>query len=89
MLKHAKLFRSAGTVWLLSLGSVLTASAAELVQQPVSQNIPIQRYGERFQLCLAWTDGCVTCTREACSNIGIACQPKEITCTESKSKLEK
>jgi hypothetical protein len=88
MPKCAKLFRLASTVWLLSLGNALTASAAELLQLPPAPNIPIQRYGERYKLCLAWNDGCVTCTREACSNIGIACQPKKITCTESKKKPE-
>jgi TPR repeat protein len=32
--------------------------------------------------CLEWNDGCVNCTRGGClNNIGIACQPKEITCT--------
>jgi hypothetical protein len=36
--------------------------------------------------CLAWTDSCVNCSRAApgedftCSNIGISCQPKEVTC---------
>jgi hypothetical protein len=34
--------------------------------------------------CLAWTDGCVICERKEgrtlCSNIGIACQPKELSC---------
>jgi hypothetical protein len=88
MPKCAKLFRLASTVWLLSLGNAITASAAELLQLPPAPNIPIQRYGERYKLCSAWNDGCVTCTREACSNIGIVCQPKKITCTESKKKPE-
>lgn len=36
--------------------------------------------------CSRWTDDCVNCTRGAagetpiCSNIGFACQPKEIRC---------
>ena len=39
--------------------------------------------------CTRWTDDCVNCTRGAegetpvCSNIGIACQPKAIRCTNS------
>jgi hypothetical protein len=89
MPKCAKSFRLASTVWLLSLGDALTANAAELLQLPPAANIPIQRYGERYKLCLSWNDGCVTCTREACSNIGIACQPKKIICTESRKKPEK
>jgi hypothetical protein len=36
--------------------------------------------------CLEWTDGCRVCQRAAggetsCSNIGIACVPKEEQCT--------
>ena len=43
-------------------------------------------FGEREKLCLAWSDGCVTCLRSelggaVCSNIGISCQPKDIQCT--------
>jgi hypothetical protein len=49
--------------------------------------VPVEGYGDRDKLCLAWNDGCVTCQRDAagdaaCSNIGIACQPKEIKCTQ-------
>lgn len=41
--------------------------------------------------CDRWTDDCVTCTRAkennapACSNIGIACQPKTVRCLSSES----
>jgi hypothetical protein len=36
--------------------------------------------------CQEWTDGCRTCQRQpggkaACSNVGIACTPKEAQCT--------
>jgi hypothetical protein len=36
--------------------------------------------------CLEWTDGCRVCARqkdgsEACSNVGIACLPREARCT--------
>jgi len=46
----------------------------------------IHAYGDRDKTCLAWTDRCRTCARGDadainCSNIGIACQPAEITCT--------
>ena len=46
----------------------------------------IHGYGDRDKTCLAWTDKCRSCARAAddainCSNIGIACQPAEITCT--------
>src|SRR5437762_2142607 len=46
----------------------------------------IHAYGDRDKACLAWTDKCRNCARADndavnCSNIGIACQPAEITCT--------
>jgi len=42
-------------------------------------------YGDSDKTCQEWTDGCRTCTRAdtggpVCPNIGIACQPKPITC---------
>ena len=45
-----------------------------------------QSYGEHNKDCLEWTDTCVNCVRAqsgdnfSCSNIGIACQPKDVTC---------
>src|SRR6516225_4232934 len=39
-------------------------------------------YGRLDEACEEWTDGCRVCSRAGCSNIGIACQPKEeVTCT--------
>lgn len=51
-------------------------------------------FGDREPACLAWNDGCVTCMRSdkgepVCSNIGISCQPKEISCTKQDSKAAK
>ena len=53
---------------------------------PESSEASIHAYGDRDKTCLAWTDKCRSCARGAedainCSNIGIACQPVEITCT--------
>ena len=48
----------------------------------------IHGYGMTERTCLAWTDGCRSCQREDdvglafCSNIGIACQPEAIRCTQ-------
>jgi hypothetical protein len=48
--------------------------------------IAVQAFGRHDKDCTAWTDGCVNCVRQksggdfSCSNIGIACQPKEIEC---------
>ena len=52
-----------------------------------SSELWMQRYGQDDKDCAVWTDSCVTCLRSkvgddySCSNIGIACQPKEVTCT--------
>jgi hypothetical protein len=46
----------------------------------------VQEYGGRNKDCLEWSDTCVNCVRAQpgenfnCSNIGIACQPKEVRC---------
>jgi hypothetical protein len=32
--------------------------------------------------CKSFTDGCRTCSQTVCSNIGIACQPKEWVCND-------
>ena len=57
--------------------------------------IPPPKPSETFSMqkgppnCSRWSDGCVTCTRDAdgdapaCSNIGFACQPKSIRCIAS------
>jgi hypothetical protein len=34
--------------------------------------------------CQSFTDGCRICSRTVCSNIGIACQPKEWVCNDAK-----
>jgi hypothetical protein len=46
----------------------------------------VQGYAHDNKDCMVWSDSCVTCLRSktdgdySCSNIGIACQPKEVTC---------
>jgi hypothetical protein len=57
---------------------------------PLPSEASIHGYGDRDKSCLAWTDTCRSCERGAddaisCSNIGIACQPAEITCTSRRS----
>jgi len=51
----------------------------------------IHNYGVLDAACVRWTDHCRTCNRNAgqggeasfnCSNLGIACQPKEVECLE-------
>jgi len=63
----------------------LEAAPAEIIPGQPSADWT-QSYGERNKDCLEWTDTCVNCVRSqqgenfSCSNIGIACQPKEVTC---------
>ncbi len=64
--------------------STRDAIAAEL-PVPSAEDVSIQTYGDKNRSCQEWTDSCRTCSRSdaseaACSNIGIACQPKAITC---------
>jgi hypothetical protein len=65
--------------------SVREAMAAELPIPPRG-GVSIQGYGDNNKICQEWTDGCRTCTRPesgdpVCSNPGIACQPKAISCS--------
>jgi hypothetical protein len=71
--------------------AALWVGTAAIAQQPGPAPAPataptVQGFGDADKACLAWTDSCRTCLREAdntvvCSNIGIACQPAEVRCT--------
>jgi hypothetical protein len=48
-------------------------------------------YARDHKDCAAWTDSCVNCSRTdpgsySCSNIGIACQPKEVVCVRRRNQ---
>ena len=65
--------------------STRDAVAAEL-PIPSVEDISMHGYGDTDKTCHEWTDSCRTCQRTdasepVCSNIGIACQPKPLTCT--------
>ena len=54
----------------------------------------LHAFGDREPTCEEWTDACRTCARTAdgshsCSNIGTACQPKEVQCARRKAELPK
>ncbi len=54
---------------------------------PNSEEASMLGYGDRDKACTEWTDGCMSCTRDGngdpvCPNIGIACQPKAISCAK-------
>jgi hypothetical protein len=70
-----------------------TASAADLplgkISTPPASGPASTPAGNVFRApdatCVEWSDGCRTCQRQqggetSCSNIGIACQPKAISC---------
>lgn len=61
------------------------APASPAAPAPSEEEATMHAFGERDKQCAAWTDDCRICRRNgdtvACSNIGIACQPKDIRCT--------
>jgi len=73
-------------VALLALAGLAAAALAAEIEIPprrTQDNVLIQKGPPN---CSRWTDGCVNCSRDAkdeppaCSNTGIACQPKEVVC---------
>lgn len=57
---------------------------AQQIVDPKLNDPSLHAYPDTDKACLEWTDGCRTCLRVGdtgmCPNIGIACQPKAITC---------
>jgi hypothetical protein len=89
------------SAWFKILGTfiaivLMVGEAASAEQTPGQASADwTQSYGQRNKDCLEWTDTCVNCVRAqsgdnfSCSNIGIACQPKDVTCVrraEEKAK---
>jgi hypothetical protein len=74
----------AGASFLIVL-TTLEAAPAELTPGQAAADW-VQEHGSRNKDCLEWSDTCVNCVRAqsgenfSCSNIGIACQPKEVKC---------
>jgi hypothetical protein len=79
-------------MWFKLLGTAVAiilmareAAPAELIPGQASTDWT-QSYGQRNKDCLEWTNTCVNCVRDqssknfSCSNIGIACQPKDVKC---------
>lgn len=65
----------------------LGASAQTPAPDPAAEEASLHGYGDRDKTCQEWTDGCRTCVRSdagepLCPNIGIACQPKAISCAK-------
>jgi hypothetical protein len=73
-------------------------SARDPAQPPPVQTAPepsIYNYGTIDRTCLNWSDGCRTCSADTalaaavCSNVGVACQPREVTCMTRRPDAEK
>ena len=72
------LFTVTTTVVFAQTGSTATQGNSTAANRT---EIHLHNYGEFTQASVAWTDGCRNCSRDSgCSNIGIACQPTEVTC---------
>jgi hypothetical protein len=79
-----RIFATAATLAAL----LLVGTSAQQPPKPAdatAEDISIHRYGDSDKTCQEWTDGCRTCRRAdagdpVCPNIGIACQPKAVTC---------
>jgi hypothetical protein len=68
--------------------------AAPAPDSHTSEPPSLHAFGDREPGCEEWTDACRTCTRTAdgshnCSNIGPACQPKEVQCARRKAEAPK
>lgn len=69
-----------------ALGQEGHAEERPLLAASPNSAASVHSYGDVEKTCGRWNDGCTICTKGAdkslhCSNIGIACQPKEIQCT--------
>jgi hypothetical protein len=62
--------------------------AADLPKPETKSTSPAERsiFVPPDASCVAWTDGCRNCTKDGCSNIGIACQPSEVRCLSRPSQ---
>ncbi|MEA2930755.1 MAG: hypothetical protein QOG38_3183 [Hyphomicrobiales bacterium] len=86
-MKQPFLINLAAAVAALVLPIALASLAVQQSPPPdfsAADDASIHSFGDTDKTCLEWTDACRTCLRVAntamCPNIGIACQPKPITC---------
>src|ERR1041385_3457618 len=75
--------KRAGLLLLLAIASVERTPTPDVGTSPTSDG-EINVHKPNLS-CPTWNDGCRTCRRDAagnvnCSNIGIACQPRPVTC---------
>ncbi|MCP4621498.1 MAG: hypothetical protein GY844_34275 [Bradyrhizobium sp.] len=72
-------------------GSSVRTAELEIPPRPPAENFSIHKGPPA---CRQWTDGCVNCSRDAdgeapaCTNIGVACQPKAIRCVTPEARKQ-
>jgi hypothetical protein len=69
----------------LTLGVSAQTPSSPPAEDARAEDASMHGYGDSDKTCQEWTDGCRTCRRSdaaepVCPNLGIACQPKAITC---------
>ena len=80
MTKSALGFNAIGL--LLSSLTVGPVFAVDLSKPETRSTSPTEKsiFAAPDATCVVWTDGCRNCTKDGCSNIGIACPPGEVRC---------
>lgn len=90
--------RSFLTIVSITVALMTIAAAATAAELPIPPRKPPAEFSMQKgpPHCAQWTDECVNCARGAkasdapvCSNIGFACQPKEIRCLIGDSSQHK
>ena len=85
--RHARWIRN--LLCAAALGAASLSLAADLPLKPEQPAAaPTGPLAPPTATCREWSDGCRSCQRApggevSCSNVGIACVPKEATCTAS------
>ena len=80
MTKSALSFNAVGL--LLSILAVGLVFSSDLSKPETASTGPAEKsiFAAPDASCVVWSDGCRNCTKDGCSNIGIACQPREVRC---------
>jgi hypothetical protein len=86
MLKHLTVFCAFHVVCGAAAFGQDQSPSSDAPENP--SDLAILSYGRNNVSCMEWSDSCVTCKRHqtggeySCSNIGIACQPKNVQCLQ-------
>jgi hypothetical protein len=86
--RHVRWIRNSLVTVALAAASVSLAADLPLKPAPPAAPTAASPMTPPTATCREWSDGCRSCQKAAdgevsCSNVGIACVPKEATCTAS------